>query len=157
MVLDPLEQLVAEAAIRQLAARYAVLLDARDLDGLVALFVDDVTVGDDQGRAALKENFAAQLAPLGVTVLHIGGHVIEVDDADHAHGIVTCLADIERDGGRIVQHIQYHDTYERRDGQWLFRRRRHLLVYDGDVRGPLPEMLDTYRAFAADRHPGGAS
>src|SRR5262249_40565635 len=37
-----LERLLAYEEIRQLAARYALAVDARDLDALVELFVDDV-------------------------------------------------------------------------------------------------------------------
>ena len=37
---DPIGWLVAHEEIRQLASRYAVALDARDLDSLVSLFVD---------------------------------------------------------------------------------------------------------------------
>ena len=33
----------------------------------------------------------------------------------------------------IVQSIQYHDGYERREGTWLFVRRRHLLFYGADM------------------------
>jgi hypothetical protein len=29
-------------------------------------------------------------------------------------------------------------------------RRRHLLFYDGDTKGELPEQLDTWQAFHAD-------
>ncbi len=48
---DAVERLLAYEEIRQLAARYAVATDARDLDALVALFVDDVQVGRDLRRA----------------------------------------------------------------------------------------------------------
>ena len=44
------ERLLAYEEIGQLAARYAVATDARDLDALVALFVDDVQVGKRPGR-----------------------------------------------------------------------------------------------------------
>ena len=37
---DPIEQLLAHDQIRQLVSRYAVAVDSRDLDSLVALFVD---------------------------------------------------------------------------------------------------------------------
>ena len=144
------ERLLAHEEIRQLAARYALAVDARDLDTLVSLFVDDVQVGrSSRGREALRANFDAQLRPLGVTILVTGNHVIDVIDADHATGIVSCRAEIERGRGgpTIVQQIQYHDTYERRAGRWLFVRRRHLLFYDGPTRGELPEMLPTWRAF----------
>ena len=148
---DPVSWLIAHEQIRQLAARYAVLLDARDLDGLVQLFVDDVNVGDRTGRVALKENFTDQLGPLGVTVLHVGGHVIDLVSDDFATGIVTCAADIERDQGRVIQAIQYHDTYARRENVWYFVRRRHLLVYDGSIRGPLPSTLETWKRFTAEQ------
>jgi ketosteroid isomerase-like protein len=145
---DPVAWLVAHEQIRQLAARYAVALDARDLDTLVSLFVDDVQVSrDERGRDALRANFDAQLRPLGVTILHVANHVIDVLDADHARGIVSCHAEIQRDGRGVVQAIQYHDAYERRDHGWLFVRRRHLLFYDGDERGELPERYDTWHAF----------
>jgi ketosteroid isomerase-like protein len=145
---DPVAWLVAHEQIHQLASRYAVALDARDLDTLVALFVDDVQVGRDaSGRDALRESFRSQLQDLGVTILHVTNHVIDVTDADHATGIVSCRAEIERGGRRVVQSIQYHDTYARRGDGWRFVRRRHLLFYDDDARGELPERFETWRAF----------
>jgi hypothetical protein len=163
---DPVAWLVAHEEIRQLASRYAVALDARDLDTLVGLFVDDVRVGRDaRGHDVLRASFTDQLTPLGVTVLAVGNHVIDVDDADHARGIVSCRAELELDGRWIVQAIQYHDTYSRRAGAWRFVRRKHLLVYGADLlerpiglppanwpehatgRGELPERLATWRAF----------
>jgi ketosteroid isomerase-like protein len=54
----PLEVVVAHDEIRQLASRYAVAVDSRDLDRLVGLFVDDVRVGRDTfGRDALRDSF----------------------------------------------------------------------------------------------------
>jgi len=128
---DPLAWLLAHEQIRQLASRYAVALDARDLDTLVSLFVDDVRVGSDQvGHDALRASFTAQLRDLGVTILLVGNHVINVVDDDHATGIVSCRGEIEMGEQWVVQAIQYHDTYERRNGSWLFVRRRHLLFYE---------------------------
>jgi uncharacterized protein (TIGR02246 family) len=124
------ESLAAYEAIRQLAARYAVAVDSRDLDALVALFVDDVRVGRDQrGREALKQSFDGMLRGIGVSILNIGTHAITLIDADHATGVVYCHAEIE-DGDRwIHQAIAYQDTYERRDGHWYFVRRVHELFY----------------------------
>jgi ketosteroid isomerase-like protein len=131
-------RLLAYQEIQQLAYRYAVSLDARDLDALVALFVPDVRVGREAtGRDALRADFDRSLRTVGVTFLHVGNHVIDLADDDHATGIVYTKAEIQ-DGGRrsmrwIHQAIQYHDRYERRDGRWLFVRRRHLLVYGADL------------------------
>jgi hypothetical protein len=128
----------ATVEIQQLAQRYAVYVDARDLDRLVALFVPDVRVGREQtGREALRANFDQQLRGTGVSFLQVGNHVVDFEDESHATGVVYTRAEIQQ-GGRdstrwIVQLIQYHDHYERRDDSWLFVRRKHLLVYGADL------------------------
>jgi len=132
--LSPAERAVARDELRQLVARYAVALDARDLDQLAGLFVDDVRVGRGRrGRLALREFFADSLARITVSVLNVGTHLIELQDAAHARGIVYCRAELQVDDRWIVQMIQYRDEYERRHGQWLFVRREHLLWYGRDV------------------------
>jgi ketosteroid isomerase-like protein len=169
---DP-EPLLATIEIQQLAHRYAVSLDARDLDALVALFVPDVRVGRERsGRDALRADFDRQLRSIGVSFLQVGNHVVDFEDATHASGIVYTRAEIQ-DGGRdssrwIVQLIQYHDQYERRDGAWLFVRRKHLLVYGAELGqnpvglppadwpkrqtgwGTVPESLPSWRRFWGD-------
>jgi len=166
--LDALARLLARDEIRELAHRYAVAVDSRDLDSLVALFVDDVRAGaEGVGREALRRDFERQLRAIGVSILLVGNHVIDFDDDDHAHGIVYCMAQIQ-DGERwIRQAIRYDDAYARRGGRWCFVRRKHLLWYGVDEarnpllqppanwpqshtgRGTLPESLDTWRRFWA--------
>jgi len=165
---NPADRLLAYEEIRQLASRYAVAIDARDLDSLVALFVDDVRVGKDAtGRDALRSFFERSLSDVGVTILNIGTHVIELDTADHAHGVVYCRGEVQVGSQWIVQAIQYRDRYERRSGHWYFVRREHLLWYGREVgtspiglppanwpesqmgKGELPEKWATWRAFWA--------
>jgi ketosteroid isomerase-like protein len=163
---EELERLAAYEAIRQLASHYAVLMDSRDLDALVELFVEDVRVGRDvRGRAALRESFDGTLRGIGVSILNIGTHAITLVDDDHATGVVYCKGEIQ-DGNRwIHQAIVYTDTYERRDGQWLFVRRIHELFYGAeapvnpmalppadwpahhDGRGTLPERWESWQQF----------
>lgn len=50
---DRLDRVESSLAITQLPSRYAMALDARDLDTLVALFVDDVDAGAE-GAAATR-------------------------------------------------------------------------------------------------------
>lgn len=127
---DPTAYLMACEQIRQLASRYAVAINHRNLDDLVALFVDDVRVGrDGSGRDALRDDFEARLRPLGRSILQVTNQVIEVVDAHRATGIVGTHGEIELDGRWIIQVIEYHDNYERRGGEWLFSRRRHRLWY----------------------------
>ena len=166
--MSTVERLLAYEEIRQLAARYALAVDSRDLDTLVGLFVDDVKVGDRRGREALKESFVDSFRGMGTSILNIGTHVIDLVDDDHATGNVYCKGEIQ-DGDRwIHQAILYRDRYERRDGHWYFDRRVHLLWYGADVGvnpltmhraewpefhdglGSVPECWDTYKSFQAE-------
>ena len=128
------EWLVACEQIRQLASRYAVTMNHRDLEALVQLFVPDVLVSrENSGRDALRASFEQQLRPLGRSILQVTNQVIDFVDDTHATGIVGSRGEIELldgdTGAWVVQVIEYHDTYERREGRWLFVRRRHYLWY----------------------------
>ena len=97
--LDRLESL---DAIRQLPAKYALALDMRDMNAMVHLFPDDVRVGKGaSGRAALRAYMDQTLrAPFTGTSHHIGGHIIEFIDADHAQGVVYSKNEHETQIGR---------------------------------------------------------
>lgn len=171
--MTPIERAVARDEIRQLACRYALAVDSRDLDLLVSLFVPDVRVGRDaSGRAALRAFFADSLGAIGVTILFVGNHLIDFESAERARGVVYCRGQIQ-DGERwIEQAIQYRDAYARRDGAWLFLRREHLLWYGVETaerplaqppadwparhagRGTLPEAWPTWGAFWTERGRG---
>ncbi len=133
---ERLERLEANEAIRQLASRYALAVDTRDVDALVELFVDDVRVGPDggTGREAFKRWFDGTLRESWTTSIHgVMNHVIEFESADRAYGVVYCRAEHEAGDKYIVQAMQYWDRYERRDGQWYFERRIPLAWWATDV------------------------
>ena len=81
-----IDRLEALDEIRQLAAKYTVALDMRDLDSLVNLFVDDVGVpGNERGRSALRRWYDRELRHDLLGSAHgVLGHVVDVHDADHA-------------------------------------------------------------------------
>src|SRR5512145_2960788 len=85
--LDRLESL---DEIRQLVAKYCLALDMRDLDALCGLFPEDVRVSRDQtGRRALRRWFDETLRAQFTGTAHVtGNHIIELDGADRAHGLV---------------------------------------------------------------------
>jgi len=168
------ERLLAYEEIRQLASRYALYMDSRDVDALVELFVPDVQVGRDRfGRDALHEDFSRQLREVGTTILFVGNHVIDLDSDDRARGVVYCKAEIQVGGRFVRQAIQYRDRYARRDGAWLFVRRAHLLWYGIDEpanplelppanwpehhtgKGTLPESWESWQAFFSETGSGG--
>lgn len=128
---DPLDQVVARDEIRQLAYRYADAVDRRDLDLLVDLYVPDARFGPyGEGPEACRRFWADSLSTIGMAVLFVGNHLIDLDDADHARGTVWCRGYVDDPShGFIEQMIKYVDRYRRVDGRWRFVARKHLLWY----------------------------
>ena len=133
-----IERLEALDEIRQLAAKYAVALDMRDLDALVNLFVEDVGVpGKRRGRAALRAWYDTEMRHNLLGSAHgVLGHVIDVHDADHASGLVYSRNDLETDSVWVIELLAYLDSYERRDGRWYFVKRTPLFWYQSDITDP---------------------
>lgn len=165
---DPrLDRLESIEAIRDITARYPILLDARDLDGLVELFVEDVKASPDseRGRGPLRDHYEQLCRGWGYTVHQLFQVVIDFESPDKAMGTAYCKAEHEIDGRFIVAMLRYHDRYERRDGRWYFRWRQTPMWYVteitdppvGDLRirwpnqppepAPLPGAWATWRAF----------
>jgi hypothetical protein len=153
--------------IQQLAYRYALGFDSRDLELLHSLWYEDVerVPYPDINIHTVREEFDQWLYGLGPSVLTVGNHVIDVVDADHATGSVYCLVQMEMGDSYVEQSILYQDRYVRHRGRWLFEVRRHLLWFGTASaenpfrqppanwpantfgRGTLPEDFATYRAL----------
>ena len=152
--IDRLESL---DSIRQLAAKYALSLDMRDLDAHVNLFAEDIRVSRDlTGRAHLKRwlDDTLRLQFTG-TSHHIGGHVIEFDDPDHAVGVVYSKNEHETPSSSgndewVIMQMLYWDQYERIDGCWYFRRRLPCYWYAVDLNKP---PLGDNKMRSPDREP----
>ena len=142
-LLARIDRLEALDQIRQLPAKYALALDMRDMDAMVSLFPADVRVGREaSGRAALRAYMDGTLrSPFTGTSHHIGGHVIEFDDPDHAHGVVYSKNEHETPvadgpGEWVIMQMMYLDDYVRQDGRWYFERRLPLYWYATDLNKP---------------------
>lgn len=137
-LLHRLDRLESIDAIRQLAAKYSLALDMRDADAWVGLFPEDVKVGGGAvGRAALRAWFDETMrVQFTGTSHHIGGHVIEFDDADHAQGVVYSKNEHETGDEWVIMQMMYVDRYERIGGRWYFRRRLPLYWYATDLNKP---------------------
>jgi ketosteroid isomerase-like protein len=97
---DRLDRIESSLAISQLPSRYAMALDARDLDALVALFVDEVDAGAQGcGREALQRWYDRVLRRFYRSIHLICGHEFDFIDADHATGSVYCRAEHEDGDG----------------------------------------------------------
>lgn len=120
--------------IRQLAAKFALALDMRNLDALVGLYVENVRVSPGvEGRLALRTLLDGELRKFTGTSHQIGNHIIEFDNPDLARGIVYCRCEHESGDRFVVLQKIYDDIYERVGGEWYFRRRLHLRWYAADM------------------------
>ena len=94
------------------------------------------------GRAHLKHwlDDTLRLQFTG-TSHHIGNHIIEFTDPDHAHGVVYSKNEHETacengDTEWVIMQMMYWDNYDRIDGRWLFRRRLPCYWYATDLNKP---------------------
>jgi len=169
-----LDRLESIEAIRDISARYAILLDARDLDGLVELFVEDVKASPtaERGRGPLREHYERLARGWGYTVHQLYQQAIDFESEDKAMGTAYCKAEHDIDGKFVVMMLRYHDRYERRDGRWYFRWRRTPAWYVSEIldppvgpnrvrwpnqpptEAPLPETWETWQAFYTDGEAG---
>ena len=132
------DRLESIEAIRQLAGKYSLSLDMRDMDAHVNLFAPDIQVGrKGTGRAALKawvdETLREQFTG---TSHHVGQHIIEFIDPDHAVGVVYSKNEHETGPEWVIMQMLYWDDYARIDGQWFFRRRLPCYWYATDLNKP---------------------
>ena len=142
-LLQRIDRLESLDEIRQLAAKYSLSLDMRDLDAHVNLFAPDIRVSREKsGRGHLKRWLDDTLRQQFTgTSHHIGNHSIEFDDAEHAHGVVYSKNEHEtprEDGGTdwVIMQMLYWDNYERIEGRWYFRRRLPCYWYATDLNSP---------------------
>ncbi|MGA1463536.1 MAG: nuclear transport factor 2 family protein [Steroidobacteraceae bacterium] len=133
-----IRQLEDREAIRELVARYTMVVDDRDIDAIGELFTPDGSFRSkdgvivSRGRAEVIEAYHKRFAALTLT-LHVGhDHLIKFDDADPdlARGWLTSHAEVHRNGRTMVAAMRYEDTYRRHDGCWRFQDRLiHFLYY----------------------------
>lgn len=137
-LLARIDRLESLDAIRQLAARYSLSLDMRDLDAHVNLFAPDIRVGREKsGRAHLKAWVDDTLrGQFSGTSHHLGQHIIEFTDPDHATGVVYSKNEHETGPEWVIMQMLYWDDYERIDGVWYFRRRLPCYWYATDLNRP---------------------
>ena len=133
-----IDRLESIEEIRQLAGKYSLSLDMRDLDAHVGLFAADIRVGREKtGRAHLKTWVDSTLRDQFTgTSHHIGQHIIEFTDADHAIGVVYSKNEHEAGPEWVIMQMLYWDDYERIEGRWYFRRRLPCYWYATDLNKP---------------------
>ena len=137
-LLQRIDRLESLDEIRQLVAKYSLSLDMRDLDAHVNLFAPDIRVSRElSGRANLKvwvdDTLRNQFTG---TSHHVGNHIIEFDDPDHAVGVLYSKNEHECGAEWVIMQMLYWDDYQRIDGRWYFRRRLPCYWYAADLNKP---------------------
>jgi SnoaL-like domain len=133
--MDVLQRLSILDEIRGLKARYCRFLDTKDWDGLAALFCEDAVldVEQDSGNPPMTGHSAI--------IVQIRDAVINAATAHQVHTPeITIVSDVEAQGiwamqdrvvwqpgtspipgvASITGYGQYHETYHKTDGVWLF-------------------------------------
>lgn len=124
-------ELLSREEIRTLPLRYAVAIEARDVDAMATLFSPSARFGDyGEGPDGLRRLMTSSLRDSLFAVILVANHLIDLQDEAHATGQVWahCYAQTGADGF-VDQLIRYEDRYERVGGRWLFAHRRHRLWY----------------------------
>lgn len=133
-LLERIDRIEAHQAIQQLAVKYAMAVDARDVDAWLGMFVNDIDCGRrGKVREALRTFIEPAVRDFYPTVHSITGHAIDEISGDHASGRVYCRAEHEFGDLWIVMTCVYYDTYERRDRIWYLARREEDFFYTCDV------------------------
>jgi ketosteroid isomerase-like protein len=135
-VLDRLQRLEDREEIKALVARYGLVMDDRDLDGMPHLFTPDVRIRsldgvmDARGRDNVVALFRGRFEVLGPSNHFTHDKIIEFgDDPDQATGTVLSHAEMNRKGQPMLAAIRYSDRYARHDGQWKFAERVFAFFY----------------------------
>jgi hypothetical protein len=155
--------------IQQLAYRYAIAADSKNIELMASLYVEGV---EEDGkpprtREQLRTRFANSFSRSPMTILNVGTHLVEPDpnDPDRAKGTVYCRCEAEFNNAWLIQQICYLDEYLREGGRWRFWTRKHLLFYGAnlgqspldlppsdaaeltDGKGSMPQRWESYREF----------
>ncbi len=133
-----------EHELRQLAYRYARMIDRRDWQAIPEVFAVDASLegpgyamrGHDELRSGLAaiEMFSA--------TLHCVHNLIVCVEGETASGEIYCVANHvhEKDGValKLDMGIRYEDRYVRSEGGWRIAERSLILIWQQELPLELP-------------------
>ena len=150
-----LQQLEDRAEIGELVARYGLVMDNRDMQGMRELFTPDVIVRSADGvmnatgLESVIDMFRARFSVLGPSNHFTHDRIVDFDatDPELARGTVLAHAEMNRKGRPMLAAIRYADRYQRHRGRWRFAER--VLAFFYYV--PTAEYLDALGAGLSSR------
>lgn len=151
-----IDLLMAEREIHRLMVRYLDRIDARDIEGITALFAEDavadyLTGREVAGRERIGRLLGAITAQFERTSHHLTNHIADVDLELGEATAVTYVYAFHRllDSGQPWHFWGRHvDRLRRVDGVWLLAERRLVGVDTTPVREEVPpELLLGHKAI----------
>lgn len=132
-----LSYLESLAEIRRLVARYGLVMDEHDLEGIREIFAPDARIHsrdgvlDASGIEQIVDVFGQRFDILGPTfhVAHEGDITIDPDHPDEATGTIPAHAEVVRGGEPVLLALHYNDRYRRTAGRWQFAERELAFFY----------------------------
>jgi len=125
-------------AIGGLTARYALVVDDHDMEGLADLYAPDAMLvglsGTLHGRDAIVAYVRRTLETYdGASVHTPHPGVVDFTGENTAQGVVPSHVEYAQGGVQYVLALRYHDRYVRSDDRWRFAERRLEVRYAAPV------------------------
>lgn len=148
-MLEAVGGLLDREAIRDLALLYTRVLDAYDVDAVVATFTNDgsfvrrgmTSTGPDELRTA----YLAPCERYRFMVHRVDGHVVELTGPDTAVGWVSGYTELANADHVVSGVFRYHDHYRRVEGAWRFASREVSFLYVGTLDAMTPALTSPRR------------
>lgn len=127
------QQLLDREQLRDLVARYALVVDDHDLAALSTMFHPDAVFDRDghvaHGWAEIAETLGASMAGF-LRMLHTPhAAVVQLTGPDTASGASSGHAELVTRRGVVLAAYRYADEFARLDGRWVFTRRAVRFLY----------------------------
>ena len=134
-VAERLQRLEDREQILELMSTYGATLDRRDFAAFGRLFAEGATYGGStgtptQGRAAIQSMLEQAITSNTANLPKPNSHLffnpsihIEGDRATAQSKGAYTVPDAATKATQLIFFISYHDTFVRRDGQWVFQQR----------------------------------
>lgn len=141
-------RLSAIQQIQQLPIRYANCMDRKDVESLLPLFSDHISMGAaGKGREGVRVFYTRAWSRFRRSVHRISNHAIELTGETTATGHVYCLGEQQVSEDRWERlMMSYDDRYVLEDGSWCFANRK-LSMWYRDIDGA--RLLGSDNSFAA--------
>ena len=119
-----------QLALKNLVDTFSNLADVKDTKAQMNLFTDDAEVISkadgktfkSKGKKEIEKSFSDYLALFDI-VYHLNGQQTVEINGDEATGTSYCFVTLIGSGIKNQSGVCYKDTYVKKDGKWLIKRR----------------------------------